>query len=246
MSLIRFTKNFLTDNPGYTPKHLYFKLWDKTSKITPKEGEIDPTTGKISGEYTYTLTDQDNNEQKYTGRVVMNRYNEYDLHVNYRSNHSMKQRILPLYVIPQNEYREEDIESIIHANSQYFNSSQSIKRSRQQSSQKRKRQKTISSSRTQSYPNVKIRYFVIEHGEHRGKRIKLVFKYNGEIYILHQIRVKEKDTERIIIRPDELESIMSIEEFKNKMKGIGHINLTMSRSRGGGKRKSTYRKYINF
>jgi len=39
---------------------------------------------------------------------------------------------------------------------------------------------------------------------------------------------------------------MSTEEFINKIKGIGHINHTMSHSRGGGKRKSTYRKHINF
>ena len=244
MSLVRFTKNFFRDNPGYTPKHLYFKLWDKTSKITPEQGQIDPVTGKITGEYTYTHRDQDNNEQKYTGHVVMNRYNEYDLHVNYRSNHSMKQRILPLYVILQNEYREEDIESIIHENSQYFDFSQSKKRSRQESTQKTKRQKTISSSHTRSYPNVKYRDFVIEDGEHR--RIRLVFKYNGKEYILHQIRVKERDTERIIIDPHELDSITSTEEFMKKMKGIRYINHTMSHSRGGGKRKSTYKKHINF
>jgi mannitol-specific phosphotransferase system IIBC component len=158
----------------------------------------------------------------------------------------MKQRILPLYVIPQNEYREEDIESIIHENSQYFDFSQSKKRSRQESNQKTKRQKTISSSHTRSYPNVKYRYFVIEDGEHIGKRIRLVFKYNGEKYILHQIRVKEQDIERIIIDPHDLDSIISTKEFINKMKGISDINHTISRSRGGRKRKSTYRKHINF
>ena len=136
MSLVRFTKKIFRDNPGYTPKHLYFKLWDKTSKITPEQCQIDLVTGKITGEYTYTHRDQDNNEQKYTGHVIMKGH-EYYLQVNYRSNHSMKQRILPLYVIPQNE-------------------------------------------------------------------------------------------------------------FMKKMKGIRYINHTMSHSRGGGKRKSTYKKHINF